>query len=481
MIDLFLKRFFSFYLILLSSVLLIADGNQMPNVVIVFNDDMGYGDLGCYGATAIHTPRVDNLATEGMKFTDFYMASSVCSASRAALLTGCYPLRVGVPGVFFPNRGDQGLDPEHITIAEILKTAGYNTKAVGKWHLGDHPKYLPTNQGFDSYYGIPYSNDMTPAENMKYADDCLFREEITIEKLEQAFALAKEKKGKASKVMKDKVPLMYNEECIEFPVDQKTITQRFATEGIHFITESVKEEKPFFLYLANSMPHTPLFASSEFLGKSKRGLYGDVIEEIDYNTGRILDHLDDLKIADNTIVIFTSDNGPWLIKGKNGGSALPLFEGKTTHFEGGHRVPAIIRWPKRIPANSVCREVALSMDIFPTLAHIVGAEMPRDMIRDGKNILKLWTVEGEKSPHEFFFYGKYAVRSGPWKYHHKEVYKVKSTARLTKGPTLYNLEKDLGESRNLIESYPEIASRLSQALMNNPNKKISKKSNQNSK
>ena len=305
-----------------------------PNIVIILNDDMGYADLGCFGAPKIKTPRVDRMAKEGRRFTSFYVASAVCSASRAALLTGCYPKRVGVPGVFFPNRGSRGLDPRHFTIAELLKSVGYKTLAAGKWHLGDEPKFLPTNQGFDTYYGVPYSNDMYPAKTMKYADDCLYREGITPQKLKEAFAQTPE--GKQPRSMKDKVPLMRDEECIEFPLNQSTITRRFADEAIRFIKESVKEQKPFFVYLANPMPHTPLFVSEDFDGKSAQGLYGDVIEEIDFNTGRVLDALQANGVDDNTLVIFTSDNGPWLIKGAHGGSAKPLRDGKGSSYEGGN-------------------------------------------------------------------------------------------------------------------------------------------------
>ena len=460
-------------LIVYIALVLSVAAESKPNIIVVFNDDMGYADLSCFGAPKIKTPRVDQLANEGMKFTDFYVASPVCSASRASLLTGCYHNRVGVGGVFFPNRGHVGLDPKHVTIAEVLKTVGYKTKAVGKWHLGDEKEFLPTNQGFDSYYGIPYSNDMMPAESMEYAEDCLFRESFSLEMLSEGF-----KKDKFGWKLRNKVPLMRDEKCIEMPVDQRTITQRFASEGMKFISESVKEEKPFFLYLANSMPHIPLFVSEQFDGKSKGGLYGDVIEEIDYNFGRILDHLKELNIEENTIVVFTSDNGPWLIMGDRGGSALPLFEGKMTHFEGGQRVPTVIKWPGKIPVASVCKEMALSMDWLPTFAHIAGAELPTQMSLDGKNIIDLVTgKEGAKSPHKYFFYGTSAVRSGDWKYHKVEKFKVKATARKNKGPTLYNLKDDIGESNNVIDQYPEVASRLKKVLESNPNIRPGKKKN----
>lgn len=451
--------------LLFALILFIFTGSlfaDKPNVIIVLTDDQGYNDLSCYGAEKIKTPNLDKMASEGMKFTDYYVASPVCSASRAALLTGQYPHHVGVKGVFFPNRGPNGLAPEHQTIAEALKSVGYATKAVGKWHLGDKLQFLPTNQGFDSYYGIPYSNDMSPAHDMKYAEDCLYLEGMSQEKLKAAFA----KNQQRPVGMKDKVPLMRNEECIEFPADQRTITKRFTDEGIKFIDKSIAEDKPFFLYLAHSMPHTPLFVTPEFDGKSAGGLYGDVIEEIDHNMGRLLDHVKAKGIDKNTIIIYTSDNGPWLIKGDHGGSALPLFEGKMTTFEGGQRVPCILKWPGKVPAGSVSKEMVLSMDILPTLAGITGAELQDKDKLAGKDILNIWkNEEGAKTPHEYFFFNRIAVRSGDWKYHSREQFKIKETKRDTGGPTLYNLKDDIGESKNLIKEYPEVAERLEKALI----------------
>lgn len=456
------KNFIS--LALVASVSISAFAAKKPNIIIIFNDDQGYQDLGCYGSPNIKTPRVDQLAKEGMRFTDFYSSSPVCSPSRASLLTGCYPQRVGVGGVFFPNTGN-GMKPEHVTIAEILKSVGYATAAVGKWHLGDRPEYLPTNQGFDSYYGIPYSNDMYPAKSIKYANDCLFRKGYNLEKLEQIFDRLE--KGKQPVEIKHDVPLMRDKECIEFPCDQTTITNRYANEGISFIENSVKEKKPFFLYLANTMPHIPIFTSEEFKGKSERGLYGDAIEEIDYNTGRILDQLKELDIEENTIVIFTSDNGPWLGVGKeNEGCALPLYEGKFTSFDGGMRVPFIIRWPKKIPAGVTCTELTSTIDILPTLAKITGAKLPGYEL-DGKDIMDLWKAKkGAKTPHEYYFlvYQGQAVRSGDWKYHKEEVYTVTKKFRKFEGPTLYNLKNDICESVNVIDQNPEVANRLAKAL-----------------
>ena len=435
-----------------------------PNIVIIFNDDLGYQDLGCFGSPNIRTPNIDRLAQEGIVLTDFYVASPVCSASRAALLTGRYPRLVGVPGVFHPTRKG-GLDPAHITIAESLKTVGYATAIVGKWHLGDRPEFLPTRQGFDSYYGIPYSNDMMPAREMRYADDCLFREGFSLAGLKERFAQISA--DERPRDLKNKVPLMRDEQCIEFPVDQSTITRRYADESLAFITRCVQGKTPFLLYLANCMPHTPLFSEAQFRGKSKRGAYGDAVEEIDFHAGRILDRLRELGIEENTIVIFTSDNGPWLSKGEDGGTALPLFEGKFTSFEGGQRVPFVMRWSGKIPAGSVSAELASTMDLFPTLAQIAGARLPEVKL-DGMNILPLLSApEQTQTPHDYFFYvhkNAEAVRWGNWKYHQREYYQFKPTARDSTGPSLYNLKDDIGETTNVIADHPEVAHHLADAL-----------------
>jgi len=446
------------------SILFAAHAAEKPNVIIIYNDDQGYQDLGCFGSPNILTPRIDQLAKEGVRFTNFYSSSSVCSASRASLMTGCYAPRVGVPGVIGAG-SNVGLKQEHVTIAEILKSVGYNTAAVGKWHLGDMPKFLPVNQGFDTYYGIPYSNDMFPSRHTKYADNCLWRNGFSPDSLNNLFARLEPNNIRPMSV-KENVPLLRDLECIEYPVDQTTVTKRYADEGIKFIQKSVKEKKPFFLYLANSMTHTPLYASPEFIGKSKRGLYGDVVEEIDYNAGRILDMLKELGVDENTIVIYSSDNGPWLVKGEHSGSALPLFEGKFTSFEGGMRVPFIVRWPKALPAGKTCTELAATIDILPTLASITGAKLP-EMEIDGKNILDLLKGNPDaKSPHEYYFMVQNgeAVRWGDWKYHKKEVFQMKGTARETAGLTLYNLKNDIGETKNVIAQHPEIAVRLAKAL-----------------
>jgi arylsulfatase A-like enzyme len=410
-----------------------------PNVILIFTDDQGYQDLGCFGAPKIKTPHIDRMANEGMRFTDFYVANSVCSPSRASLLTGCYPDRVGIANVLFPHH-KEGLNPEETSIADILKAKGYATTCVGKWHIGHKPEFLPTRHGFDSYYGIPYSNDMSLDRTAKFADDVIFREGQGRERL---------------KTKKDWVPLMRNDEVIEYPVDQTTLTQRYTKEAISFI--KANKDKPFFIYLAHTMPHIPLFASPAFKGKSAGGPYGDTIEEIDWSVGEVLKTLKAEGVDQNTIVIFTSDNGPWSLSGGRGGSAYPLRGHKFGTLEGGQRVPCVMRWPARIPAGKTCREIASTIDILPTIAHITGSPLPEKKI-DGKNILALMTAEpGAKSPHDYFYYyrgGKLeAARSGKWK------------LRITKEkPFLYNLEEDIGERKNEAGAFPEIVERLQKAM-----------------
>ena len=410
-----------------------------PNVIVIFVDDQGYEDLGCFGSPKIKTPNIDRMAKEGMRFTDFYSANSVCSPSRAALLTGCYPTRIGIPGVLFP-RHDVGLNPEETTIADMLKAKGYATQCVGKWHIGHKPEFLPTRQGFDAYYGIPYSNDMSLDRAAKLADDIIFREGLSRENL---------------KTKKDWVPLMRNEEVIEYPVDQSTITQRYTTEAVSFI--KANKDKPFFLYLAQTMPHIPLFASPAFKGKSARGPYGDTIEEIDWSVGEVLKTLKAEGLDENTIVIYTSDNGPWDLSGGRGGSAFPLRGHKFTTFEGGQRVPCVMRWPGRIPAGATCSEIASTIDIFPTMAHLTGSALPEKKI-DGKNIFPLMSGEaGAKSPYDYFYFYKgnnlESARSGKWK------------LRMIKGkPFLYNLEEDIGEKQSKAGAFPEVVGRIQKAM-----------------
>ncbi len=414
--------------------------SRKPNVIIIFTDDQGYQDIGCFGAEEIATPRLDRMAKEGRRFTDFYCASPVCTPSRTGLLTGCYPARLNLArGVLFPHH-NIGLNPDEVTIADMLKAEGYATTCIGKWHLGHHPEFLPTRQGFDHYFGIPYSNDMG----------------------------TKNPDGKRG------VPLYRDEKVIEHPVDQSTLTERYTAEALKFIEQN--KARPFFLYLPHTFPHVPLFASDRFRGKSKGRLYGDVIEAIDWSTGQILDKLTELGIDRDTLVIFTSDNGPWLKKGPNGGSALPLREGKGTTYEGGMRVPCIMRWPGRIPADSTCGEMALTLDLLPTIAAITGTRPPRDRIIDGKSILPL--IEGDRgaaTPHEaFYFYntaGQLAsVRSGDWKLHLARTASVRRKKNKqgkviertipARPAELYDLSKDIGEQNNLAGQNPQVVARL---------------------
>ncbi|WP_299782419.1 sulfatase [uncultured Formosa sp.] len=417
-----------------------------PNVIIFFTDDQGYQDVGVFGSPLIKTPYLDKMAAEGVTFTDFYAASSVCSPSRAALLTGSYPPRVGVPDVFWPNLPG-GLSNKEMTIADMLKAEGYATACIGKWHLGDEEQYLPTSQGFDSYYGIPFSNDMSVNPKSKVSHDIVFREEMTIDSL-------REKKWRGRRV-----PLLLQDEVIEYPVDQSSITQRYTEKAVEFITEN--KDQPFFLYLAQTMPHVPLYASPKFKGKSARGLYGDAVEEIDWSMGTILKTLESLGLDKNTLVVFTSDNGPWDLEDEQGGSALPLRGFKSQTLEGGMRVPMIAQWKGTIKEGLVTNKVASTIDLLPTIAHITGAEMSNKPM-DGKNIWPLLSgVNKAKSPHEkegFFYYLKnelQAVRKGNWK------------LRITEeeGVTLFNLKEDISESNNVASQNPKIVKKLQKMMI----------------
>jgi len=420
-----------------------ASGGK-PNFIVIFTDDQGYQDLGCFGAPKLKTPHTDRMAKEGMRFTDFYSGASVCTPSRAALLTGCYPERVGNLPVLFP-RSNIGLNPEETTIAKMLKANGYATACVGKWHLGFQKEFLPTSHGFDHYFGVPYSNDMWLAAGMAYARDAKLPEGITAEDLAGG-----EKK-------KNDVPLLRDTEVVDYPVDQRTLTQRYTQEAVTFITAN--KDKPFFLYLPHTMPHIPLYASDAFRGKSDMGLYGDAIEEIDWSTGQILDTLRKLGIDKRTMVVYSADNGPWKlaqgcwVKGnmnrRVGGSAAPLKGYKFSRWEGGMREPTVMWWPGRIPAGKECSEVAGSIDLLPTFAALSGAKLPEKPI-DGKSIIPL--IEGRsgaKTPHEAYFYRTEAVRSGKWKLKKNE---------------LFDLESDIGETKNVAAQNPEVVARLKKLL-----------------
>ncbi|GAB4152437.1 MAG: sulfatase [Planctomycetaceae bacterium] len=414
-----------------------AEKSRKPNFIIIFCDDLGYNDVGPFGSTKHRTPNIDQLAKEGRKFTNFYVTSGVCSPSRASLMTGCYPKRVGLHEnekggwVLFPGN-KRGLNPSEITIAEVLKGNGYKTACIGKWHLGDQPVFLPTRQGFDEYFGIPFSNDMgQTARRRKFYP---------------------------------KLPLMRNEKVIETEPDQRYLTQRYTKEAIQFITKN--KDKPFFLYLPHTMPHWPQFASENFAGKSANGKWGDAVEEIDWSTGEIMKTLKSLGIDENTVVCFLSDNGGAT---RHGASNKPLRGGKGSTWEGGHRVPFIIRYPKTIPAGSVCHELATSMDLMPTFAKMSGTSAPTDRIIDGKNIQSLFLAKkNAKTPYEAYYYyfrGQLqAVRSGDWK-----LFVAQRNVRRKKGkkvlprkfePTLYNLKSDIGESNNIAKDHPDVVKRL---------------------
>jgi len=438
-------------LILISILVCSASVFARPNIIIIFADDLGYGDLSCYGHPSLATPHLDQMADEGQRWTDFYVAAPVCSPSRAGLLTGRLPARIGVAnGVFFEYSA-KGLPEEEVTLAEVLIQSGYKTGIVGKWHLGHRQGFLPTNHGFDSYYGIPYSNDMRVDSEMPVSDTVVFREGMTLEKMRDTST----KKGWW-------VPLMEDEMVVEYPTDQTTLTRRYTKRVLDFI-ETNKDE-PFFLYYAQSFPHIPLFASDEFLDTSKRGLYGDVVEELDDSVGQILDQLRKTGLDENTLVIFTSDNGPWLSQYEKGGSAGLLRAGKGTTFEGGQRVPAIFWMPGRIQP-AVVRELGSSLDFFTTIANLANAPLLEDRISDSLDLAGV-LFEGKPSPRESFYYYRgsnlYAIRMGPWKAHFtiEGAYRQFEERTVCDPPLLYHLGHDPGEKYNLASDHPDVVKRM---------------------
>ena len=417
--------------------------DSKPNIVIIFCDDMGYGDLGTYGHPTIHTPNLDQMAAEGQKWTNFYVGASVCTPSRAALITGRLPIRNGMNGnrrVLFPNSVG-GLQQSEITIAEALKDEAYTTACIGKWHLGHLPEYLPTRQGFDSYYGIPYSNDMDRMKSHEVA-------------------------AGDPEYLNYNVPLMRNEEIIERPVVQTTITKRYTEESIKFIREN--KDKPFFLYLAHNLPHIPLFASEDFQDTSLRGLYGDVIEEIDWGVGQILETLRSEGLAENTLVVFTSDNGPWLEYAQDGGSAGLLRDGKGTTWEGGMRVPAIFWWPEKIRPG-VLSDMGATMDLFPTICKLTGADFPSDRIMDGVDLSQTLLNEKPSPRNTIFYYRKreiYAVRSGMYKAHFitENAYTENPNKTEHDTPLLFHLGHDPSEKYNVAEDHPDVIANIRQII-----------------
>ncbi|MEQ9101688.1 MAG: sulfatase [Imperialibacter sp.] len=431
-----------------------ADGPKLPakpNFIILFADDLGYGDLSSYGHPTIRTPYLDQMANEGQKWTNFYVGASVCTPSRAALLTGRYPVRSGMASpvhrVLFPD-SKNGLPANEITLAEQLKSAGYATACVGKWHLGHKEQYLPTSHGFDSYYGIPYSNDMDnvvpfrgPSGYMEFW------------------------KSEARKDINSfNVPLMRNTEIVERPAEQHTITKRYTDESIKFMKEN--KDKSFFLYLAYNLPHVPLFASKDFEGKSPRGIYGDVVEEIDFSVGQILKSIREMGLAENTVVVFTSDNGPWLIMNDEGGSAGLLRNGKGSTWEGGMREPCIFWSPGNIKPGIVTG-IGTTMDLYTTFSKMAGVKIPADRVVDGVDLTPT-LLEGKKSPREdmFFYRGDklYAVRLGDFKAHFITQDAYGPDVMEHSPPLLYNLNIDPSEQYDISAQNPDVIQRINQVV-----------------
>ncbi len=418
-----------------------ADAPPRPNVVLIFVDDLGYGDLGCYGHPTIRTPRLDRMANEGQRWTSFYSAAPVCTPSRAALMTGRLPIRSGMCDnqrrVLFSDSAS-GLPPDEITIADALRQVGYATGCIGKWHLGHLPEYLPTSQGFGSYFGIPYSNDMDRAANVPPG----------------AFWAPKPEYWN--------VPLMRDEEIVERPADQRTITKRYTEAAIEFI--KANKDGPFFCYLAHNLPHVPLFASEEFLGRSARGLYGDVVEEIDTGVGQIFDTLHELNLDKNTLVIFTSDNGPWLIFNTHGGSAGLLRGGKGSTWEGGMREPGLFWWPETIRPG-VVQDLGSTMDIFTTCLKLAGADVPTDRVIDGLDLTPALLGGGDSPRKTMFFYRGaklYAVRNGPLKAHFLTQPGYGGKEQKHDPPLLYHLGHDPSEKHNVAKQHPDVLAEIVQ-------------------
>jgi arylsulfatase A-like enzyme len=423
----------------------VAAADRLPNFIIIFLDDMGYADIGPFGAQGYETPQLDRMAREGRIFTDFYVSQAVCSASRASLLTGCYNVRLGILGAL-THRAEHGINASEMTLAEVVKQKGYATACYGKWHLGHHPKFLPVNHGFDEYFGLPYSNDMWPYHPTAGKDY-------------------------------PSLPLIEGTRVVDAEVtgeDQAQLTRRYTERAVRFIERH--RDRPFLVYLAHTMVHVPLHVSERFRGRTGRGLYADVVAEIDWSVGEILAALRRHRLEEHTLVLFTSDNGPWLSYGDHGGSAGPLREGKATTFEGGVRVPAILWWPGRVPAGTRCEEPVMTIDLLPTVARLVGARLPSHPI-DGKDIWPLMSGEpGARSPQEayYFYWGNelQAVRMGNWKLHFPHTYRTLAGRPGGTGGTpapyeearidlaLFDLAADVGESRNVAAQHPDVVKRM---------------------
>lgn len=458
---------FPFFYIIFIGLVISCKGNptqtkpsseqQSPNIVLIYVDDMGYGDVGVYGAKGWETPNLDRMALEGIRFTDFHATTAVCSASRAALLTGSYPDRVSVRGAYFPN-SKEGLNPNEKTIAEIAKEQGYVTGIVGKWHLGDAKEMMPLAQGFDEYFGIPYSNDMWPIHYDGSKPDSI------------------KNKNLLWKLSIPELPVIEgNEKIMEIKDinDQDRITTMYTERAVKFINKN--KEEPFFLYIAHSMPHVPLGVSDKFRGKSEQGMYGDVIMELDWSVGEVIKALKENGIEENTLVVFTSDNGPWLNYGNHAGSTAGLREGKGTMWEGGTRVPALMKWPARIKPGQESDALMLNVDILPTITEIIDGKLPDHKI-DG--IAMRPVIEGKDVNLRHEFWGYYGgslifIRKDNWKLYFPHTYRSYKDVepgmdgfpgpyshKTLETPELYNLETDLYETNNVIEKYPEIAKEL---------------------
>jgi len=398
-----------------------ADVQTPPNIIVILADDLGYGDISSFGSQTIDTPRIDEMAEQGMKFPQFYAAAPVCTPSRAGLLTGRYSARLGLEHVFMYDAHD-GMDPAEITIAEQLQQAGYDTGMVGKWHLGHLDRYMPWNQGFEEFFGVPFSNDMA---------NFFFYE---------------------------------NQQIIHELIDQRYLTRRYTEKALDYIERHA--DGPFFLYLAHSMPHVPLYVSPEFEGKSDGGLYGDVVEELDWSTGQVMDKLAELDLLDNTLVIFTSDNGPWLGMGDHGGSAGPLRDGKGSAFEGGQRVPTVAHWPARIEPGSVQNSLISQVDLMPTFSALAGVGLPTDRVIDGQDITHLLTSETQRKDQQFYYMSAgdssvAAYRDGDWKLklsrkgYPKLIEPILKMDRYSHGLMLFNLKDDPFEKNDVAAQHPE--------------------------
>jgi arylsulfatase A-like enzyme len=439
-----MKTKWRFIALAISCVAILSKAASQPNIIIILADDMGYGDLGCYGHPSIRTPNLDRMAGEGLRFTDFYAGACLCTPSRAGLMTGRLAVRTGMAGgpgrhVLYPqDKG--GLPDDELTLPEVLKTRGYTTMAIGKWHLGAPLNYLPTHRGFDDFFGLPYSNDMdTPNAKARNANSMSRHPDYTV----------------------FNVPLMRGTNIIERPANQYTLTQRYTAQAIGFI--HTHKKKPFFLYFAHTFPHVPLFASKNFQKKSLRGLYGDTVEEIDWSAGQILETLRRENLEKNTLVFFTSDNGPWLIRKWNGGSAGLLKDGKGGTWEGGYRVPLIARWPGKIKPG-VTHEMASGLDFIETCAALTKADLPKDRAMDGVDMspILFGTGKGNRDVH-FYYYGDqcFAVRKGVYKAHfvtHDGYSKEKPVDH--KPPLLFNLNEDPSEDFDVASEHPDVVAEI---------------------